>query len=172
MISNYAVIVEASGLVENVMVWDGEQPIQLPDGRIAVEMEYGAIGWFYHDGVFSPPEQEPPTAEEVLASQSAKLLSLKNYAELQKSAITKRISVLQDAIDNIGIEGAEEFAATPEEQAEFTLRKTQLAKWKNYAILLGRVTSQEGWPPNVQWPVQPAEGIDLTTSSSVSSTVS
>lgn len=119
------------------------------------------------DGVwsFTPYVPPLPTAEEILASQSAKLVVLKSEAESQKVALTNRISTLQDAIDNVGIDGMEEFAATPEEQAEFPKRKTQLTKWKNYAILLGRVTSQAGWPPDVVWPTPPAEGMDLTVSS-------
>lgn len=157
MSKNYAVIVEETGLVENVMVWDGETYIQLPEGRIAVEMEYGAIGWFYHDGIFSPPEEEPPTPEQILASQSAKLVSLKSVANAQKVALNNRINELNDAI--------EYDVATPEEVAELPVRVAQRKAWGLYSIELGRVTSQDGWPPNVQWPVQPAEGMDLTTSS-------
>lgn len=120
------------------------------------------------DGVFGPPYVAPPTAAQILESQSAKLVSLKRFAEAQKVALTARISTLQDAIDNVGVEGMEDFAATPEEQEEFPKRKAQLTKWKNYAILLGRVTTQAGWPPDVVWPIQPTEGMDLTVSSSVS----
>ena len=109
--------------------------------------------------------QPGPTPEQILVAQSAKLSGLKAEAEAQKTALTNRISTLQDAIDNVGVEGMEEFAATPEEQIEFPKRKTQLTKWKNYAILLGRVTSQAGWPPDVVWPAKPTEGMDLTVSS-------
>lgn len=114
---------------------------------------------------FTPYVAPLPTPEQVLASQSVKLQGLIQLSVSQKTALLNRISTLQDAIDNIGIEGMEDFAATDEEQLEFAKRKSQLVQWKNYAILLGRVTSQAGWPPDVVWPKQPAEGMDLSVSS-------
>lgn len=107
--------------------------------------------------VDEPPYVEPiPTPEQILASQSAKLVALKAEAEAQKTALTNRIGVLNDSIE---LE-----MATPEEEAELPLRIVQLKAWKTYAVLLGRVTTQEGWPPDVVWPVKPAEGMDLTVS--------
>jgi hypothetical protein len=87
----------------------------------------------------------------------------------QKTALANRISDLESALENIGIEGQEEFAATPEEQAEYPVRKAQLTKWKNYSILLGRVTAQAGWYSTVAWPVQPTGGMDLTVSAAAPS---
>jgi hypothetical protein len=123
-----------------------------------------ASGWVYDGSTFSPLPVYQPTHAEVLASQSAALQALTATATAQKVALTNRIATLQDAIDNVGVEGAEEFAATPEEQIEFPQRKSQLTKWKNYAILLGRVTNQAGWPLEVTWPAQPADGMDLNLS--------
>lgn len=159
-----------------MILWDGtEESGWYPsEGYIAVETDVASIGWTYVDGGFIPPpipEVPPPTPAEILASQSAKLQSLTATANSQKAALTNRIATLQDAIDNVGIDGMEEFAATPEEQLEFPKRKTQLTKWKNYAILLGRVTSQATWPPEVTWPTVPTEGMDLSVSSMVPSTV-
>lgn len=105
---------------------------------------------------FAPWTPPPPTAAEILASQSAILVSLKQTAEAQKVALTNRVGTLNDAIE---LE-----MATPEEVAELPLRKAQLVEWKRYAVLLGRVTSQAGWPPDVEWPVQPAAGMDLSIS--------
>jgi len=116
-------------------------------------------------------QNPPPTPQQVLASQNSKLQGFMQVADVQKTALTKRIATLQDAIDNIGVEGAEEFAATPEEEAEFPVRKAQLTKWKNYSIALGRVTSHPGWPATVTWPVQPVAGIDLTVSAAIPETV-
>lgn len=107
------------------------------------------------DGVLTTV-QPPPTPAEVLASQSLKLQQFTQLANAQKVALTARISTLQDAID---LE-----MATPEEVAELPVRQAQLLEWKRYAVYLGRVTTQEGWPPDVVWPVQPAEGMDLTVS--------
>ena len=94
----------------------------------------------------------PP--RDVLADQSAKLRALSQFAAAQKVALTSRISTLNDAID---LE-----MATSEELEELPLRTDQLKRWKTYAVLLGRVTGQTGWPPEVDWPVQPTTGIDLT----------
>lgn len=101
---------------------------------------------------------------DYLAINSAKLQQFIQLAAAQKTALTNRIGDLESAIENIGVEGQEEFAATPEEQAEYTVRKAQLTKWKNYSIALGRVTSQAGWYSVVTWPTQPASGMDLTIS--------
>lgn len=104
----------------------------------------------------APYVAPPPTAAEILESQSAKLVSLKYLANAQKVALTNRISELSDAV--------EYEVATPEEEAELPVRVAQRKAWGLYSIDLGRVTSQEGWPPNVIWPQQPAEGMDLTVS--------
>lgn len=113
--------------------------------------------WTFDGSTFAPPAPYVPSPEEVLASQSAKLQSLKAAADAQKSALSIRVSVLNDSVE---LE-----MATPEEVAELPIRTQQLKDWKIYAVYLGRVTTQEGWAANVVWPVQPSEGIDLTTSS-------
>lgn len=113
-------------------------------------------GWTYIDGVFAPYVPPPPTPAEVLATQSAKLQQLNQLAAAQKVALTNRVGVLLDAV--------ELKMATPAEEIELPLRQAQLDEWKRYAVLLGRVTSQPGWPPEVTWPVQPSQGMDLTVS--------
>lgn len=107
----------------------------------------------------------PETYAQILARQSAVLASLTQECNLQKAALTVRIGVIQDAIDAKDDPDAQEFWATPEEEAELPLRKSQLTKWKQYGILLGRVTSQEGWPPEPVWPTKPTAGMDLSISS-------
>lgn len=102
----------------------------------------------YLDFINPPPDY--------LAINSAKLQGFKYVAELQKSALASRISTLNDAIE---LE-----MATSEEEAELTLRANQLKQWKPYAVLLGRVATQSGWPEVVDWPEQPANGMDLTVS--------
>lgn len=108
---------------------------------------------------------------DTLAINSAKLQQFTQLAAAQKTALTNRISDLESAIENIGIEGQEDFAATPEEQVEYPVRKSQLTKWKNYSILLGRVTAQAGWHSAVSWPAQPSGGMDLTVSAAAPSDV-
>lgn len=117
------------------------------------------LAWTFNGQTFFAPVEPEPTPEQILATQSAKLQSLKQLAEAQKSALTARISTLNDAIE---LE-----MATPEEISELPLRQAQLLEWKRYAVYLGRVTGQAGWPPDVEWPVQPASGMDLTVSAVV-----
>lgn len=160
--SRYALINTATGLVENVIEWDGNTEAWQPDpGYVVIESEAAQMGWGYLDGVFTAPVivPIPPTEAEVLANQSAKLQGLTQLATAQKSALTNRISTINDAIE---LE-----MATPEEEIELPVRVLQLKAWKTYAVLLGRVTSQVGWPPEVTWPVQPTEGMDLTVSAVV-----
>lgn len=97
-----------------------------------------------------------PTPQQILSSQSAKLQALTQLASSQKTALANRISTLNDAIE---LE-----MATTEEVAELPARQAQLLEWKRYAVYLGRVTGQDGWPPEVEWPVQPLTGMDLTVS--------
>jgi len=120
------------------------------------------------EGPPSEPVYPPPTAADILASQSAKLAGLTRECNLQKDALTRRIATIQDAIDAKADPDAEEFWATPEEEIELPARKNQLTKWKQHGILLGRVTSQIGWPTQVAWPTKPTGGMDISSSVSES----
>ena len=99
----------------------------------------------------------------ILAIQSAKLQALNQLAAAQKFALTNRIGTLNDSIE---LE-----MATPEEEVELPKRVIQLKAWKTYAVLLGRVMAQVDWPPEVTWPVQPTEGMDLTVSATAPETM-
>lgn len=114
------------------------------------------------------PVYPPPTEADILASQSALLAGLKQESNAQKTALTERISELQDAIDAKDDPDREEVWATPEEEAELPTRKSQLKKWKDYGILLGRVTGQSGWPQEAAWPDKPSGGMDVSSSVSES----
>lgn len=158
--SIYALINVSTAIVENIILWDGNiETWQPEEGYIAIQSDAAQIGWSYIDGEFiAPPAPEvpPPTPEQILASQSAKLSALKSVANAQKTALTNRIGELNDAV--------EYEVATAEEIAELSTRVAQRKLWGLYSIDLGRVTSQAGWPPEVTWPVQPIEGMDLTVS--------
>lgn len=152
----YALINSASGAVENTFLWDGseESGWYPPEGCIAVQTDVAGIGWAYINGVFvqpPPPEVPPPTPAEILASQITKLQGLKQVAEAQKGSLSTRIAILNESI--------EYEMATPEEVIELPMRVQQREEWGQYAVLLGRVTSQTGWPSEVSWPVQPTDGI-------------
>lgn len=139
-----------------------ETVTELPENAYAVTQEQwdDRFNLLLVDGevTYSPLGPVVPSPEEILASQSLKLQILISECNAQKNALTNRISTLQDAID---LE-----MATPEEVAEKPVRETQLKAWKTYGVLLGRVTTQAGWPPNVVWPTKPSAGMDLTVSAS------
>ena len=82
--SNYA-IVETSGNISNVVIWDGETEWLPPEGTTAVlvpEGEIVDIGGTYIDGVFSRAVVEFPVAKpelspaEQIAEMQAALASL------------------------------------------------------------------------------------------------
>lgn len=159
----WAVINLTTNIVENTIVWDGEGDLGYGENYYFIQTNLAKIGDTYIGGEFTTPPPPPLTPEQILAAQSAKLQGLTQLATAQKSALTNRIGTLNDAIE---LE-----MTTPEEEAELPIRVLQLKAWKTYAVLLGRVTSQVGWPPEVTWPVQPAEGMDLTVSATAPQTV-
>lgn len=119
--------------------------VSSPPGK-RIGIENGRPAWV---DIVLTPEQE-------LAQQSAALQGFTQLAAAQKNALTERISQIKDAID---------FGdATPAEEEELPVRILQLAAWKRYSTLLGRVTAQAGWHETVIWPAQPTEGMDLTVS--------
>jgi hypothetical protein len=93
----------------------------------------------------------PP--RDLLADQLDALQRLTQLAMAQKLTLSDRVGTLNDAIE---LE-----IATPTEEAELVAQSLQLKMWKTYGVLLGRVTSQEGWPALVEWPLQPTEGVDF-----------
>ncbi|PTT31887.1 tail fiber assembly protein [Pseudomonas sp. HMWF021] len=93
----------------------------------------------------------PPV--DAIAVQSAILAGLTQTATAQKLALADRISTLNDSVRLQLV--------TPEETLELPLRIAQLESWQAYAVYLGRVTGQDGWPSEVEWPEQPATGLEL-----------
>lgn len=151
----------ANGVVSQAVIDGG---IEITDAQYLEAINGMMAGWVvtidggFHVGPIVPsePEPEPPTEAEILAAQSLKLQGFTQLAAAQKTALTNRIGTINDAIE------FEE--ATAEEIAELPIRQAQLTEWKRYAIYLGRVTTQAGWYATVEWPVQPAAGMDLTVS--------
>lgn len=51
-------VIDSTGTVTNVVVWDGRTQWQPPDGTTAVAIPEGSgagIGWTYQNGTFTPP---------------------------------------------------------------------------------------------------------------------
>lgn len=80
--ANYAIVNIDTWLVENSVEWDGATEWRPPEGCIAVETDYAAIGWSYDEktGQFNAPPPIPPTPEEVLAANTSTLDALKALA--------------------------------------------------------------------------------------------
>jgi hypothetical protein len=55
----YAVI-DSTGLVVNIIEWDGVTEWTPFDGQQAVPLTQGGIGWQYVDGQLTPPQAEIP----------------------------------------------------------------------------------------------------------------
>ncbi|MDU7837696.1 MAG: tail fiber assembly protein [Pantoea sp.] len=126
-------IIDDSGTVINVTVWDGESEWTPPDNTTAVKCgDSGAgIGWSYKDGVFTPPPAPEVPKSELIAQVVQQKTSL--IAEASQS-----ISILQDAVDLD--------MATEDE-------KNQLTAWKKYRVLLNRVDTSTA--PDIPWPDKP-----------------
>ncbi|MBC2659823.1 tail fiber assembly protein [Pseudomonas sp. MSSRFD41] len=87
---------------------------------------------FYSESI---PDDPVPSPEQTLSIALEKRDSLLAYAAL-------RIAPLQDAVDLD--------SATDEEV-------TRLKAWKQYRVVVNRVSSQEGWPGLVDWPSPPRD---------------
>jgi hypothetical protein len=123
----YVIVEELTGMVTNMIEWDGvEWDVETgvgwspEDGSIAIQSEDAQTGWTYADGVFTAPpvpEPEPPTPEQVLAGNIARRDALLAEATLA-------IAPLQDAVD-LEIATAGETA--------------KLKKWKLFRVNVNRL---------------------------------
>ncbi len=58
-------VVDKSGNVTNVIVWDGEAQYTPPEGTELIEVTGAAgPGWTYRDGEFIAPEEDQPEEED------------------------------------------------------------------------------------------------------------
>lgn len=133
MANRYAVVEEATNIVDNTIVWDGEAEYDPGDGMFLVPSDSASIGWSYVSGEFvAPPEPElpPPSPEEILAANTGVRDSLLTSATLA-------IAPLQDAVD-LDMATEAEVAA--------------LKKWKQYRVAVNRVVLTES---NPTWPTTP-----------------
>lgn len=81
------IIIDADGLITNVIEWDGEAEWSPPEGQTAIESEAGSAGDSFIKGKLVPapvPEPEPavPTFEELVAQASS-------FAELKALVAAK-----------------------------------------------------------------------------------
>jgi len=130
---NYAVV-NADGLIINIVVWDGVTEWEPPEGTQAIRCgdNLCGIGGTYKDGVFAVPPAPAVPKEELVAQAEQQKVNLISEA-------SQTISILQDAVD---LE-----MATEDEAA-------QLTAWKKYRVLLSRIDTSKA--PDIKWPDRPA----------------
>ena len=131
MPNNYALIEESTGLVTNVIVWDGESEYVPAAGLIMVESDEASIGWTYKDEVFVAPPVAPPAAVDIKAVN----VSIRDSLLAQATAA---MGPLQDAVD-LDDANAEEISL--------------LRLWKQYRVAVNRVDFSVQDPA---WPMPPA----------------
>lgn len=139
MPSKWCIVEESTGLVVNVISWDGQGDLEFPEGLIAIESDVGGMGWTYADGIFYPPIVPGPTDEE-----------------LATSARDQRDYLLRFVYDpgiNMALR-ALRMAVTPEDQSYAAGKVSEL---DTYAEALLAIPGQPGFPRTVDWPATPTK---------------
>ncbi|MFG0541711.1 tail fiber assembly protein [Pseudomonas sp. YQ_5] len=123
----------AQGARFPVDLYPADGQVQLPGLELGNHLDAtpGVIDW---SQVITAEAKAQEAAEQLLASVAADLTQRRAVADAA-------IAPLQDAVE---LEEATE--------AEATL----LIKWKRYRVALSRLSEQEGYPSEVDWPAPPA----------------
>jgi hypothetical protein len=101
------------------------------------------------DGRPTLVDRPGPSPELILGRAQALLGRKVDEANAQVLSLSGRIDTLKFAITD------SEDAATKEEIAELPVREQQLAAWRRYCVVLGRVPTLAGWPDTPTWPDLP-----------------
>lgn len=78
----WAVVDATTGIVLNTILWDGEQEYVVEDGLYIIQSEEANMGWIYIDDVFTPPQEEILTKDQVRARNSGTQQVLLSSASL------------------------------------------------------------------------------------------
>jgi hypothetical protein len=131
----YAVVDLATGIVVNMIEWDGSPGWAPEEGQIAIESYTATMGWLYVDGQLvapPPPPVIPPTPEEIAAANTA-YQNILIYQASQAMAPVLVSLQLGDATDD----------------------ETVLAKaWQSYYRALKSI---DVTVVNPEWPTPPAQ---------------
>lgn len=136
---NYAVINSETGIIENMVVWDGEPGWSPPAGYTAINSIGNAtIGWSYSGGVFYAPDTPGATDDE-----------------LARAARQHRDWLLRNICDPgiLMAQRALRMATSPEETA---YAESKIAELDIYALALQGIPEQAGFPISIEWPAEPA----------------
>lgn len=85
-------LVDSSGVVDNVVMWDGGEDWAPPQGFTTVQSDIAAIGWTYANGTFSAPEPQPVvlTLAQAQTAQAALLNAAYASAVVQPVSYTSK----------------------------------------------------------------------------------
>lgn len=83
MVKPYAWVNKSTCLIENMIMWDGEQPLVLPDGYEIIEApeihgkwSWLGIGWAYSNGQFiEPPAPLTPPVQQQLTGTTPNVIA-------------------------------------------------------------------------------------------------
>lgn len=77
-------LVDVSGLVDNVVVWDGSASWAPPEDHTAIQSDAASVGWTYVNGIFSAPAPQPMQ----MTLQQAQAAQITALSQACSSAIT------------------------------------------------------------------------------------
>lgn len=70
-------LVDASGVVDNVVMWDGGEDWTVPAGFEAIQSDAAGVGWTYANAALSPPEP-PPVQMTLPQAQAAQIIAIES----------------------------------------------------------------------------------------------
>ena len=119
------VLVDATGLVVNVIMLDGNENWHNHE-YTAIQSDTADIGWTYSNGVFSAPPQEIPSlTDDQLAEE----------ARSKRDALIAKTDYLF--------------------RQDYPITAERLERFKAYSQLLRDITKQSGFPKMIDWPPMP-----------------
>ena len=135
--ATYAVIEVATGMVINMVGWDGISEYPPPEGCIFIQTDVAWMDWTYADGVFTPPPPPPPD-----------LVALAFAARAQRDYL---LSYIYDR----GISIAMRELRLTADSTRIAYINGKVAELDAYAVALMEVPETEGFPLTINWPVEP-----------------
>ena len=93
----YAIVV--SGVVTNIIVWDGLSEWAPEEGDVFETDGSVGIGWLYQDGVFTNPDIPQPPDESVLYERELEAMNIKFEADKAVLASAYLNAILFDGVN-------------------------------------------------------------------------
>ncbi|WP_047706781.1 tail fiber assembly protein [Plesiomonas sp. ZOR0011] len=123
-------LINADGMVENVIEWSGDGEWSPPDGLVAVTTDIADIGWIFSEGEFQPPSIVIHPDELIAQAETEKSARIENAKQ--------HISLWQTQLQLGMISDTD---------------KASLIAWMNYITALQAVDTSTA--PEIDWPTPP-----------------